>query len=189
MTAQQKCRKRQARIRGLKPAGQRGRHFLALPSPGATSSAPRTWRASGLLAAQAATSMQPRLWAASTISAGVPGACCATWPSTTSCKRAIQSPRSGRIQSCCWTRSYACVRSHRLCQCSGPEFCQPGSSRTLVRVIRYKIGSNRCISGNGPWQCRMRCQSLAIRATISWAKATYASAPLDAGSKTTPGTP
>eukprot|EP01136_Pigoraptor_vietnamica_P028502 Opistho-1_new@7513 len=112
-------------------------------SPGATSSAPRTLAAWRVCAAHQAVRMQPRLCAAST-----------TGPSasaTVSSRRADQSPRSGRIQSCCSTRWSPWRASQRLCQWSGPEFCQPGSSRmvagfitiNLIAISAYPSGGSR----------------------------------------------
>ena len=91
-------------------------------SGGATSSAAHTRAVWAECAAQAATSRQPRLCATSTAGAGP--------SSSTSSSRAIQSPRRGQSQSSCSTRWWPCSASQRLCQCAGPEFCQPGNSST-----------------------------------------------------------
>ena len=88
-------------------------------------------------AAHAATSWQPRLCATSRAGA--------SRASSTSSRRAIQSPRSGHIQSFWTTRASPYSASQRLCQCAGPESCQPGKVRNRAFGATARVGSGRCI--------------------------------------------
>src|SRR5579859_3113074 len=118
---------------GNLPRGTGAKFLISSASPGrsasagAASNAPLIFVSSsgGAPFAQWARAMHPRLCAAKTMG---------SWALATSVEiPSIQSASRGVFHSfCCTRRNAGSACSHMVCQCWGPEFCQPGSTSTLA---------------------------------------------------------